>query len=62
MQTAEKEILSSCRKMATFGSHRAIRKMSDIHETEPAVLKERDKFLKSEIARAKVDDDQILIL
>lgn len=36
--------------------------MSDIHETEPAVLKERDKSLKSEIARAKVDDDQILIL
>lgn len=36
--------------------------MSDIHETEPAVLKERGKSLKSEIARATVDDDQILIL
>ena len=34
--------------------------MSDIHETESAVLKERGKSLKSEIARAKVDDDQIL--
>lgn len=36
--------------------------MSDIHKTEPAVLKERGKSLKSEMARAKVDDDQILIL
>ena len=34
--------------------------MSDIHETKPAVLKARGKSLKSEIARAKEDDDQIL--
>lgn len=46
--------------MSTSGFHRAILKMSDIHETEPAVLKERGKSLKSEIARAKEDDDQIL--
>ena len=61
MQAAERDIIFMS-KDVTSGFHRAIRKMSDIHETEPAVLKERGKSLKSEIARAKVDDDQILIL
>ena len=35
-------------------------KMSDTYETEQAGLKERVKTLKSEIAKAKEDDDKIL--
>ncbi len=35
-------------------------KMSDTYETEQADLKERVKTLKSEIAKAKEDDDKIL--
>lgn len=34
--------------------------MSDTYETEQAGLKERVKTLKSEIAKAKEDDDKIL--
>lgn len=34
--------------------------MSDTYETEQAGLKERVKTLKSEISKAKEDDDKIL--
>ena len=47
-------------KVAGILSEERYLKLSDTYETEQAGLKERVKTLKSEIAKAKEDDDKIL--